>query len=371
MTMHILSNIFSIFWISFIFHGLILSIIKLGFFGEDLKLKLNIILKEQIYLIPLISFLIFIISYLSMDIIHLDPTDNVKIKATLEQGQVIISGTIFSELFEKAGSVATFIAGARIAAGLLAKKPLLANSLVKTGTVLGFGAGSAMGYKMVSRSFNSNQSGDLRINTGPIEILVENSSNSEEVLNKICELHKDKGITIKDNQIYVKKILNLNHTKDLNSGNNITTDNSNSNIILEGDKEVCSNVIKELDKVDPNWKDSFNVNSPIEKGELLNPILMDNLQDNYLLHFIILYLLFMLVIIFTCKLILKENHQFPILKKLPKGNLIQKFFTYYITIWQKSSVIWIYLILFFLIVFNSIATFSLWHAVNYLNAILN
>nr|YP_009710669.1 hypothetical protein [Amanita muscaria]QFZ98618.1 hypothetical protein [Amanita muscaria] len=158
--------------------------------------------------------------------------------------------------------------------------------------------------------------------------------------------------------------LHLDNTEKLN---NVT-----NQITINGNTEASSKILNELEKLDTNWKDKLFVKSPLENGDPINNFFIDNffiksplengdpitnffietLTDNLILHFIILYFIVILTIIIICKLNLPKEPQFPKINSLPFGNLIHKLLTYYISVWQISSHFWIYLILFFLFLFN-------------------
>ena len=81
-------------------------------------------------------------------------------------------------------------------------------------------------------------------------------------------------------------------------------------IILIGGLEnhqTNSQIISALYQQNPNWRNSF-IQSPLEEN--LTSHIINVLSDNLLLHFIILYLLIMLLIIISCKFIIKDNIEF-------------------------------------------------------------
>ena len=112
-----------LFWFSWGLHGFLLGIIRLGVLGLNLKLGLNNLLNKYINLIPICSFIIFILLnfYLRLNVIFLDDKD-VIVTATLENASFVMSGDALKLIFENLGGAAVF--GARVAAGLLAKHPM-------------------------------------------------------------------------------------------------------------------------------------------------------------------------------------------------------------------------------------------------------
>lgn len=71
-----------------------------------------------------------------------------------------------------------------------------------------------------------------------------------------------------------------------------------------------------------------------------------------------LYLLIMLLIIFTCKLIIDSDIQLNKIKEYPLGNIIHKILVLYISVWKSSANIWIYMIVSGLIIFTLVSTYS-------------
>nr|YP_009690145.1 hypothetical protein PPIT_000044 [Porodaedalea pini]QEG56925.1 hypothetical protein PPIT_000044 [Porodaedalea pini] len=121
---------------------------------------------------------------------------------------------------------------------------------------------------------------------------------------------------------------------------------------------------------DPDWINKF-INSPLEKGDLLNTPFMkaiiEILSINLTLHFVILYLLIMLVIIFSCKIIIDKEINFNKVLEYPLGKYIHKFLTSYVNIWRNSANIWIYFILFCLIIFNCASAYSFYKILSAIN----
>ena len=105
---------------------------------------------------------------------------------------------------------------------------------------------------------------------------------------------------------------------------------------ITGNKDETCNVLSELNKVGPYWKDKL-ILSPLEPNTTLTQFVLESLNIHYLLNIIIIYLLIMLLIIFMCKLVLNQNTEFNNLNKYPLGNLINKFLVKYINIWQTSG----------------------------------
>lgn len=75
------------------------------------------------------------------------------------------------------------------------------------------------------------------------------------------------------------------------------------NTILSDDNLINnSNILKALEQQNPNWKDSF-ISSPLEPTDFI----INTLSNNILLEYIILYLLFLLLIIISCKILIRDE----------------------------------------------------------------
>jgi hypothetical protein len=353
MILNFINELSMLFIISFLLNGLIFYTVKSGLLGNDLKDKLNIVLEKKIHLITLISFFLFLSLslYLQIKNIYLDNKE-VEVKAIINNTEVIVSGPLVISMFHTLGSAGVFALGTRLAAGLLANKPL--NFLPKLGIITSVGAGFTVSYRLISNSILVPSTGSAIIRTGPIEVKLEN-------------------ISLNESQIkYYKRFLEQNNNLSINSSQlNVSNDSLNGNIkiVIDGNKEASSKVISEIEKLDPNWKDKFSINSPLENGDVINQILIDNLTNNFLLHIIILYLLTVLIFIIFCKFNLNLQNQLLKIQSLPFGNLIHKILSKIISLWQISSNIWIYFILFALFIFNLTATYSIYQILVYLKSI--
>lgn len=115
-------------------------------------------------------------------------------------------------------------------------------------------------------------------------------------------------------------------------------------------------------------KDSIIVNSPLEPGDF-NSWLLDILNTQLLLHYVILYLLIMLGIIFICRFVLDKNIQFKPLSENRLLKFIFKLINNYINIWKTSSDFWVFLILSSLIIFTITSIFSFTQIISILSNI--
>jgi hypothetical protein len=366
MLLNFINQYLNLFIISFLFNFIIFYIIKSGLFGDNLKFKLNQILKSNINLITFISFFLFLLVsiYLNMYKLHLDNTV-VVIKTVINDSQIVITGSLLMNLMQSIGSAGIFAASYRIVAGLLAKQHM--STLTKYGYITGGEIGTTVIYRMASNSVPLQSTLNTIIKTGPIQVTLENSSNNNNLSNLINSVNEQNTSTSL-----------LEHCKKFTMNNTQLTENTEklnngiSQITINGNTGASSKILNELEKLDLNWKDKFFVKSPLENGDAINNFIIENffiksplekgdpmtkffidtLTDHVILHFIILYFILGLTIIIICKINLPKDPQFPKVKSLPFGNLIHKLLTYYITMWQISSNFWIYFILFFIFLFN-------------------
>src|SRR6266481_399631 len=344
-------NFLFIFIFSIILNTSALTIVKLGLMGQLLKNRLSNLLETKIYLFFIVPFFIslFILIYLNNSIICLDNKD-VIVTAVVDNGRFIFSGDTSNLIFNNLGSAAVFSAGARIAAGLVAKHPI--HLLPKTGIIGGVAAGFTLTFKIISNTFPTPTPGNSKIETGQITVKLEGLSIDKPNSN-IAE-----HLSTLDKYFGTNKINN----------SNLNIKEFHNKLEINANQEQTTNVIEELNKSIPNWKDGF-INSPIESGDLDNSIklfLIETLTNNLILQFIILYLMFMLIVIFTCKLIIEKEIQFNIIKKFPLGNYIYLILNKYISIWRTSANIWIYLIVFCVIIFTFGSIYSIYQTISFL-----
>jgi len=128
------------------------------------------------------------------------------------------------------------------------------------------------------------------------------------------------------------------------------------NEIFLSDSNIIDNskILKTLDQYNPNWKDSF-ISSPLEPIDYI----INTLSNNLLLDYIILYLLLMLLIIFSCKFVIREDIDSNSIKKYLFSDLLSNLIKKYISIWQKSSNVWVYFILISIMISEIVSIYSI------------
>ena len=339
-----LQHLIILFIISLILNTILFSLIYLGYFGNNIKNRFKNLITQRKNLMTVLIFIIcFIIIHYLNNPVYLE--DNMIITAKIEGNAKQFSGETINAIFYQLGTAGVFTAGARIAASLVAKQPL--SLLPKFGVVAAGASGLTVTYRLINNSLPSNNNTGS-INTGPIEIKIEgitleqvkSNQNTKNFLNEHFGINNLRLDNFNLNQLNIENIPNLN---------------------LGG----TSRTIQELNKINPNWRDTF-INSPLESDKILYQFVLDTLNNNLILHFISTYLLIMLLIILITKLNL-TNSKFNFLEKLNLNKTLKILIIKYVSIWQKSSHIWIFFIIICLIIFNIASLISLF----YLRSILN
>lgn len=104
------------------------------------------------------------------------------------------------------------------------------------------------------------------------------------------------------------------------------------------------------------------IKSPLETDITLTikSQLIDLLSLNLALHLMMLYLIFMLIFIFSIKLIIDNKISLEIIKKLPLGSFLFNLLNKVILVWSKSNTFWVYFLSVSIFIFTGIAAFSLY-----------
>jgi hypothetical protein len=329
---------------SIILNGLLFNLINLGLLGLHLKKILNDLLKQRIYLIPIFSFLGFLLIKYHFDIFYLDQ-DEVIVTTTIGNKDFQISGEAITQICRNFGSATVFAVGARIASGLLAKHPM--GLIPKVGAIGGTGAGFTITYRIILDAYNQglgqshgniSVSAPVKISLGKITHLDRNHNINDLLINAFNpdRLNYSTGLKFRQDTMY-----------------NFWT-NKNQLILSDANAIENSKVLSTLEQFNPNWKDSF-ISSPLEPTDYI----LNTLSNNLLLNYIVLYLLIMLLIIISCKFVIREDIDTNTIKRFVFSELLSRFIKKYITIWQKSNILWIYLILISIIIFKIVSIFSI------------
>jgi hypothetical protein len=358
-------NYMYIFILGFLLHLFILYMILNGFMGNNIKYRVSIMLKKNISLFFIVPFFIYLftIIYLEYNVIYLDNIKPISVTTSMGNTEIELTGSFFNSIFSNLGAAGVFAASARISAALVSKHSM--NLLPKIGVIGGTSAGFTAVFKLINYSIPNNTSVQANIPTGVFKLKCEVEdiksaiSNSDSVSNTLKNTELKNILDRWGNELnpFFLKKNNSNSFKELSDRIEF-----NSNV------EQSSKALEEVNKIDPNWVDK-TINSPLEKGDMLNishsfkDQLLEILSTNLTLHFIIVYLSFMLILIFTSKLILEKGWTFNKIKDLPLpfgiNNFISSILTRMINVWKLNSNVWIYFIMVTLFIFNCASTYSI------------
>lgn len=332
-----------IFYISLLLNILFYLFILSGGFSYSLKIKFIYLLQNNINLFIVIPFILYINIYIlseSSNILLEDP--KVVITATVKDTEIILTGNALNSIFLHLGSAGVFAAGARIAASIVSKKLHLVPRL---GIIGSSGLGFTATYQMLLDNLpNTNKSGAspaINIKTGPFKIDI-----------KSLEFLSAKSDTEKVN------VLQKAFTDNIASEVKPVVTSQSDTLSIKGDQKVSSSVLDKLEQVEPNWKDKFISNSPIENSEAFLQFISNQINNNLYLHFAIFYLLVMLLIIFTSKWAIDNNIQFNWLKSTAIGKFFHSILMKYLSAWKNNAHIWIFYILMCLIFFTCVSIYS-------------
>jgi hypothetical protein len=105
------------------------------------------------------------------------------------------------------------------------------------------------------------------------------------------------------------------------------------------------------------------INSPLENEVYnLNNYFIEMLNNNLMLHFVMLHLTFMLIVMFTSKIIIESKVNLDKIKNLPLplkvSSFIHSIVVRVVNTWKSGVNYWILTILFFIMLFNSVSVYS-------------
>ena len=111
-----------------------------------------------------------------------------------------------------------------------------------------------------------------------------------------------------------------------------------------------------LEKVEIKWIDKFQLSSPQEQTEVLLAHVKDLITDNILLHYLAIYLLFLLFFFLAAKVILDQKIEIKWLQRYPR---INTWGLKYLALYKVSNTAWMVFIISILIFINCSSLFSL------------
>lgn len=364
----------NLFIFSFIIHLILLNLIKLNIFGVKVKQTVIKLITSKINIITLYYFIailiiITLIKY-NINIIYLE---EVTVQTKFGKVDVTIKGDVIKYIFNNFGDVAVFTFGARLASVIISKHSMA--PLTKIGVSITSGASSLATYNSISMA------------------LPENVYQKDSPLTATISLN-DVNLTVKSNyelpdHPFLDVFLGTNPTLAFDKSQ-FELKSFNGNTFLTSNLDLAHSPIlysAPKERVMPDWNNSvidltpvanrfFIAQSPLEKPETLISFLIEGLTYHFIINFTTIYLLITLTIIFICKFILRKNMEFKFLTKLSIfkwqiGVKINKLLNWYISMWQKSSNVWIFFILIVLIVTNTGSLYSLTRILKFLNEIYN
>ncbi len=104
------------------------------------------------------------------------------------------------------------------------------------------------------------------------------------------------------------------------------------------------------------------INSPLEPSHLINfqQDLITILGYNLIVNITMIYLLLMLTWAFTVRFVLDTDSFLTKVKSWSLGKYLYPVLNKLINIWKKSTVLWIYFILFFLLFFSIASSYAIY-----------
>src|ERR1700755_3057154 len=183
-----LINYTILYFVSILINSLLFILIKLGLFGNTIKIKFNSLVTKQINTITFVIFLfvlLLLLFYLQLNIIHLD--DNSNVKTIINDVEVTISGDFLKLVLSQFGAAAVFTTGLRVGHLIVAKN---LHTIGKIGIIGGSTSGYTLMYKIIANSNLENLTGGVTLKTDKIRINVDMPM--EENLNNVSQIIPNK-----------------------------------------------------------------------------------------------------------------------------------------------------------------------------------
>nr|UEX92829.1 hypothetical protein [Marasmius tenuissimus] len=144
--------------------------------------------------------------------------------------------------------------------------------------------------------------------------------------------------------------------------NNLNVDITN-NVKTISCSQDFSPIMNEVKKINPDWTSSSDkILSPLEENNQVLNFLIDNLNDIFIINSVTVYLLFIVTLMLTFKFLINKDFQFSFLNKITFFNIgikINSFIKWYINLWHKTSILWIFFILTVLFFTNLVSSLVL------------
>nr|YP_010990977.1 hypothetical protein UYP79_mgp008 [Pappia fissilis]WOX61250.1 hypothetical protein [Pappia fissilis] len=378
-----INNVILSFFSGFIVNYLLFNIILFGLFGSFLKNQLltKIEHKDDRWFNTLLSYYFillifcFLIDY-HINIVYLD--DNI-VNFNVYKFKVSVTGDVLKDIIVLFGSSGAFVIGSNFGYAVISKYSL--NFISKVGASAANGVGFSFLWQIVVSSQKSIQGKGILTRSGDNSITIEMNNvslcqNLNGNLEKLPIKNIDQNINIRDQ--FLRGIDNNNFI----SGNKLIDkiaeykEAPESRIISIIEKEKNSSITDIFKNSGYDVSNNVNItediviNSPLESNELsliLKNQLIEILSYNFMLHCIMLYLILMIIFIFTIKLIADNNLLIEKIKILPLGKYIYIIVNKVIYLWSKSNNFWIYYLSISLFIMMLGATYGLYACLVILN----
>lgn len=418
--MRLFFNFLIIFVWSFIINCSIFYFFFWGFGGKYLKnLLLNKIYKNDFvwfnkFLFFFIVFYLIMIFNIHFNPIYLDSIFELK----LDDMKFSISGDYLHLIVTHFGSTSAFLMGVKLGAAFVQKHPM--SIPTKIGTVLASGSASSLTFNMVN-VLNGRIRGTIEGNIqtdNSVSLLVKNvnvsrlnepilsETNTTNLSNEITQSISsflNKNLTLHDKNLLGTKFINYSNSEDLSKkwawahlinkkqqDLELPLEQGNSELFSVADmnqfreefyKEILQNTEDitmtdptkiESTMVDSTMSDySIMIDSPLEKtvdsADILSSTLKSDLviilSHNFLINLAMIYLLCVLTFAFTIRFVVNHDLLLNKVKSLvphPYGKILHSILNKLLNLWKNASVLWIYFMLFFLIIFSCASAYAMY-----------
>lgn len=380
------SYIFSLFFSflsGFIINYCVFTITLKGYLGKFLQTKLSnkVQMNDFVWLnkIIIFIFLVVIIVDLFSIPVYLDNDNTVNINVSIGDTKFSVSGDYMNLLFEKYGAIAAFTVGAKIVASFVAKTNLPLST--KMGVTAGGAVGSSFIYsglthtsemirgRLLAKTSNNTITLELKdtnitstipgVNSKtPLNSLNIDSSSREMFYNRITP-----KINLSSNETPLNILENSTY-KHLISTTNPNKGNSTVEAIENFTSQSLGDIFAKGENQNPF---EIILNSPLEpvESELIQikADLISVLSNELALHGIMVYLICVLIFIFTIKIVIDKNISIERVKMLPLGKFIHFILSKLISSWRFTATTWIYIILSILLVFSCSSSYIIYNCI--------
>ena len=156
---------------------------------------------------------------------------------------------------------------------------------------------------------------------------------------------------------------NLSSTRtNTQGGLNVKVDKINSSVTASSSNNKIDDLYPAKSVIEPGDSSGGNID-----GSIISSLDIEQLQLDFYLHIVIIYLLVLVLVFLVMKSFSKRNLKFEFVKKLPLGDYIQILFIKIFKWWDKTNILWVYLILIAILICMVISLWSISIILNNLN----